>query len=192
MSSRLGRRDFLRTTAWAAAGPLLAPRFSFSGEPKLEKPRVVHVHHGRAAKWPLATGMYRDYVDQAVVNRMLDDAVRLLKGGSTTQAWQAVFNLPANETRLLGIKINLNNSYDAANGAGDIIDAIPEPAIAVIRGFVAAGGLSSNVTIFDGTNTTPTRFMATWLKNRVRSYFPDVNFSAAGAQERGPGILKPT
>lgn len=180
MPVKFGRREFLRTTAWAAAGPLISSRLAFPEGLPLDRPRVVHVHHGRAARWPRLTGMYRDYVDQAAVNRMLDDAVRLLKGPVPGGAWPAVFNLGANSTRRLAIKINLNNSTDPVDGAGQVIDAIPEPAIAVIRGFVKAGGLSANVTIYDGTNTAPTRFMPTWLKNRVRSFYPDVQFSAGG------------
>lgn len=184
-----GRREFLRQTALAAAAPALVRRLAWAeglaGETPAAAPRVVHVHHGRAARWPRTTGMYRDFLDQQAIDRMLDEAVMVLKGAGVDEAWRRVFPLEAPETRTLAIKVNLNNAVDAADGAGNIIDAVPEPCISVIKGFVRAGGRSANCTIYDATNTAPTRFLATWFKNRVKGVFSDVRFLAGGGSE-GP------
>ncbi len=147
MAPAVPRRDFLRSATVLSAGTLLAGRLGWADPaPESVTGRVVHVRHGRAATWSRSTGLYRDFVSQAAVNLMLDEAVQALKGGTLAAAWGRVFSLAANETRLLGIKINCNNSNDAT-GAGSQIDAIPEPVIAVIRGFVRAGGRSANVRV---------------------------------------------
>ncbi|MBP7148878.1 MAG: DUF362 domain-containing protein [Acidobacteria bacterium] len=193
MRGAIGRREFTRRAALAAAAPLALRGTAWAAGPAAGTGRVVHVHHGRAVRWNATSGMYRDFVDQTSVNVMLDEAVRALKGTvSFDAAWQAVFPMPAPETRTLAIKVNLNNSTDAQDGAGNDIDAIPEPAIAVIRGFVRAGGLSANCTVYDSTNTAPARFLATWFKNKVKAWFPDVSFVAAGGSEGlGPAAADP-
>jgi len=186
----LERREFLVRTAWAAGGLLAAPRLTLGGPTGRDGlSRVVHVHHGRAATWSRAAGtLYRDFVDQETVNLMLDEAVRHLKGGSTESAWRAVFPLANPETRTLGIKVNCNNALDPVDGAGNEIDAIPEPVIAVIRGFVTAGGRSANCHVYDGTNTSPQRHIATWFRDRVRAVFPDVQFhGGTGYGDYGDG-----
>ena len=180
MAPAVPRRDFLRGTAAASAGTLLAGRLSWADlasepEPQAATGRVVHVRHGRAATWSRSSGLYRDFVSQAAVNQMLDQAVQELKGGTLDVAWRRVFAQSANETKLLGIKINCNNSYDAT-GAGSQIDAIPEPVIAVIRGFVRAGGRSANVRVFDLTSSGGARTIPTWLRNKVLAVYPDVQF----------------
>lgn len=186
MTPRIGRRDFIKSGAIAAAGPLVVPRLA-RGAYDEGAPRVAHVHHGRSAMWPLSEGNYRDYVDQDAVNLMLDQAVQLVKGGSVETAWQRVFPLPDNATRTLSIKVNCNNATDRDEGAGLQIDALPQPCIAAIRGFVRAGGSPANVHIFDGTNTTPSRYIATWFRDKVRAHFEGVSFHDAGAGDGDAG-----
>ena len=180
-SSRLDRRDFLRAALWAGAAPWLGPARAWALAPReTGRPRVVHVHNGMAARWPKAGDMYRDHVDQETVFVMLDEAVRLLAGGSVDDAWRTVFPLSAPETRVLAIKVNCNNALDPTDGAGNVIDAIPEPAVAVIRGFVRAGGLSSNCHIYDLTTGSDPRHLASWFREKVRAWYPDVQFDASG------------
>ncbi len=188
---RTDRREFLRHGALASAAALALghrpARAAGTG-------KVVHVHHGRAATWDRVTGMYRDAVDQAAVNQMLDEAVMALKGGGLEGAWRAVFGLAGNETRRLSIKISCNNATDSVNGAGTDIDAIAEPALAVVRGFLIAGGDPANVNIYDATNTVPTRYIATWFRERVAALYPAVLFNApwgAGGSGCGPQTCVP-
>lgn len=178
MSKPWQRREFLRRTLIAGAAAATFPGREFLAVPRA-RPKVVHVHHGRAARWNRTTGMYRDFLDQAAVNQMLDQAVSELKGGGPDVAWGRVFALPGNENRRLSIKISCNNATDSTDGAGNDIDAIPEPVIAVIGGFLRAGGSVQNVNVYDGTNTAPTRYIGTWFRNRVTAAYPGVLFNAA-------------
>jgi hypothetical protein len=180
MNERLRRREFLKAAGWAAVGPLVVPRLARGGAVDAGTPVVAHAHHGRSALWSGVDGRYGESVDQDAVNLMLDRAVQLVKGGSTEESWRRVFSLSGNAERTLAIKINCNNAVDPVEGAGPEIDAIPQPCIATIRGFVRAGGRSANCHIFDGTNTTPTRHIATWFRDVVRAAYPDVQFHAAG------------
>ncbi len=122
-----------------------------------------------------------------MVTEMLDGAVKALKGLPSVAAWRAVFALSNNATRRLVIKVNLNNSKLATDGARHDIDGLPQPVIAVIRGFVLAGGNHANVTVYDATNTDPTRFIATWFCDAIRSWFPFAKFHAAGGGDSAPG-----
>lgn len=173
----LDRRRFLQGSALAAVGGLTgraARAWTDSGSG-----RVIHVHHGRAVTWSGSSGLYRDFVDLGAVRQMLDVAVRALKGGSYDEAWQQVFPLSNPESRRLSIKLSLNNALDPDDGAGNDIDAIPEPAIAVIDGFVRAGGSAANVNVYDATNTAPQRHLATWLRARITAHHPAVRFNQA-------------
>ncbi len=117
---------------------------------------------------------------------MVDTAVRELKGGSLHQAWSRVFAENDNATKRLGIKINCNNSFDRNDGAGDVIDALPEPVIAVIRGFLLAGGTEERVAVFDQTDDSKPRYVASWFRAKVRAHFPRVGFNTfpyGGASE---------
>ena len=179
--SPMHRREFLRAAACAGVAPLLPAQAAWDlPRPDGALPRVVQVHDGLAARWPKTTGYYRDFVDQQTLFVMLDEAVKALKGLSLEQAWQAVFPLSAPETRSLVIKVNCNNALDPVDGAGNIIDAVPEPAVAVIRGFVLAGGLSANAHIYDLTTGSGARYLAPWFRDKVRAYFPDAQFDSTG------------
>lgn len=177
--SPTNRRGFLYTSALAAAGTLAANRLGLAQENNRALPKVVHVHHGRAATWPKSSGKYRDYVDATAVALMLDEAVIALTGtNSASAAWSQIFALPDNANRKLTIKCNLNNADDPNEGAKDnVIDAIPEPAMAVVRGFLMAGGQEANINIFDGTDTW-NRFFAPWFRDRVHALYPNVKFNA--------------
>ncbi len=171
-SFEVPRRTFLKSSALAAA-PLLAGGAAFAQESA--RPRVVHVHHGRAVTWSRGGGYYRDAVHVTIVQAMLDEAVQLLKGGDLTTAWRRVFALSGNDARKLAIKVSCNNSYTAA-GCGNETDAIPEPAIAAIRGFVRAGGRAANVTLYDATTSNGARAIPTWFRDRVLAAVPGVQF----------------
>jgi hypothetical protein len=187
MALAVPRRDLLRGAAALSAGALLAGQFGWAGIPSQDAAvpgRVVHVRHGRAATWPRSTGLYRDFVSRTAVNQMLDGAVQALKGGTLAVAWGRVFAQTANTTRRLGIKINCNNSHDAT-GAGSQIDAIPEPVIAVIRGFVRAGGHAANVRVYDVTSSGGGCAIPTWLRDRVLAAYPGVQFADHAANKGG-------
>lgn len=180
---RIPRRLFLQQGTLATLAGILFPGRLWA-EP-LAAPRVIHIHHGRAARWPGGSGVYRNYLDQASVDRMVNRAVRQLKGGTLDQAWKAVFSLSNPSSRTLAIKVNCNNSTDPTSGAGTVIDAVPEPLVGVIRGFIRSGGLPSNVTIFDLTSNDATRYIASWFRSRIAAIFPAVKFQDQGTNKGG-------
>jgi hypothetical protein len=110
---------------------------------------------------------------------MLDEAVCRLEDAGADEAWRAVFPLEAPETRYLAIKINCNNALDPVDGAGNEIDALPEPVVAVIQGFVRAGGRSAHCHVYDATSSGSQRYVAEWFRDRVRAHFPDVRFNGS-------------
>lgn len=177
------RREFLKTGLVAAGAAWLTGRAD--GQPA--RPRVIHIQNGYAVSWPRDTSLYRSFVDQQRVDRMLDRAVVALTGLPVTPAWQSIFALGQNSSRTLAIKVNLNNSTDPVHGASNDIDALPHPAVAVVQGFVRAGGDPAHVTIYDATNTLPTRFAADWFRDHVHLHFPAVRFCAAGGGDSAPG-----
>lgn len=179
------RREFLKRASLASAATLLTPDWGFIADSLLIPPKVVHVHHGRAARWSRSGGNYRDFIDQGAVTLMLDQAVLSLKGGTLNQAWGSVFSLAAAETRLLGIKVNCNNATAAADGAGTSIDAVPEPVIAVIKAFLRSGGRATNCYVFDLSTSGGYRYIATWFRNKVLAAVPGVQFRDAASNTRG-------
>jgi len=91
-------------------------------------PRVVHVHHGLAARWPRTSGMYRDFLDQVSIDRMLDQAVMVLKDAGVDEAWRRVFPLAAPATRKLAIKVNLTTRSTGWMARGTTSTPFPSPA----------------------------------------------------------------
>ena len=175
------RRQFIRrsavigTAAWLGREAGLVTEV-MAAENDRGLPRVVHGRHGRAVLWSEVSGLYRDWVDQDAVSSILNASVRRLKGGTLDEAWQSVFPLANPESRILAIKVSCNNSNDSVNGAGNEIDAVPEPAIAVVEGFIRAGGLEQNVHIYDGSDEYPIRYIASWFREKVVARFPQVMF----------------
>lgn len=181
---RFPRRDFLRWTALLSGIPFLKDTQAQEASEETARPKVIHVHHGRAARWPRTAGFYRNYVDANVVRMMLDQAVQTLKSGSVEQAWKAVFALTSNATRVLGIKLNCNNS-SIPDGAGNEIDAIPEPVLAVIAGFIKAGGRPENVKVYDLTTSDGGRYIGQWFRNRIAASYPTVKICDQGVPTSG-------
>lgn len=182
---RFPRRAFLQNSGLAGLASILFPGRLWASSLLDAKPKVIHIHHGRAVRWPGGSGVYRNYMDQVSIDRMVNRGIRMLKGGTLTQAWKGIFSLSNPTTRKLAIKINCNNSTDPTGGAGTIIDAVPEPVIAVIRGFYRSGGLPANVTIYDLTSNDATRYIGSWFRSRVQAIFPTVKFADQGTNKGG-------
>jgi hypothetical protein len=61
----------------------------------------------------------------------------------------------------------------------------------VIHGFVRAGGRSANCNVYDATNTAPNRYIAEWFREKVRAYYPDVQFNATGLADDTAAAFDP-
>jgi hypothetical protein len=103
--------------------------------------RVVHVHAASATAWNYGSSYYGDYVDQSVVNDMLDQALCTLTGAATAAAaWRAL--MPGYQAgQGIAIKANFNNCYWCNPGTESYhlyTDALIHPVNAAIRGLAAA------------------------------------------------------
>ena len=180
--AKLSRREFLYGVA--ATGAALAlrrwlpssrqVRRSPSFEAAIPANRVVHTHSSLATSWDYATGWYGDYVDQAVVDRMVDRGVMDLTGTLTrADAWRAI--IPGYIAgQKVAIKINLNNA--SCDDSHQIIDALPQPVNSVIQGLKSIGIPENNIWVYDVTNGWHSGQMPSRLVNKIVALYPAVKF----------------
>jgi hypothetical protein len=131
-------------------------------------PKVVHVHHANATFWDFIHGWYGDYVNQDLVNQMVDEGLKTLTAKpSVREAWNSL--LPGYKAgKATAIKVNYNNTFQC-NGTGNLIDALMEPVNALIRGMLDLGVLPSDIWVFDASRPLPTRF-------RNKCPYPGIRF----------------
>jgi hypothetical protein len=174
----VSRRSFLRAVAFAAGCAVLSaanrmlgrvpaavaqpedltPQAYFPlGMKRYPLPKVVHIHAAAATSWDFQTGWYGEYVDQAVVNQMLEGGLLELTGvGSVGAAWATL--LPGYSSgKKIAIKVNFNNSR-ACEDSDNVIDALIEPVNALISSMVQAGVQAEDIWIYDASRGIPSRF----------------------------------
>ena len=142
-------------TATATRTATATPTATPTTEPGA-RPKVVHVHAGNATNWNFGSDYYGYYVNQNVVNNMVDQGVMELTGTSSLyQAWQSLLPGYAHG-KAIAVKVNLNNAdcYNTDNQ----IDAVIEPVNALIRSLVMAGIREQDVWIYDASRPMPTTF----------------------------------
>jgi Domain of unknown function (DUF362) len=177
--TKITRRQFLLTTA-AAGAVLLNNRWTrprAQARPQaIPEHRVVHTHSPDATYWDYATGWYGNYVNQAVVDVMTDRGLMALTGTATpAEAWGAL--LPAyTPGQKVAIKVNLNNA--SCSDSDNVIDALPQPVISVIRGLKSIGVAENNIYIYDVTNAGHQGAMPERLVNKIAAYYPGVLYDA--------------
>ncbi|NIO72351.1 MAG: DUF362 domain-containing protein [Anaerolineae bacterium] len=175
-----------------AQEPKLTPRVYLpivfgSGEP-LPKPRVVHVRDADATNWN-GTDPFYNAVDQDVVNNMVQTGLQLLTGqDSWPDIWNALFERvhPSGYSagQKIAIKVNLNASkYDCYNH-DNLIDALPQPVLALISGMVAAGVQPGDVIVYDSIRVVPS-----YLSGPIWAVYPEVKFVGTGSC---PGVIAPS
>lgn len=127
------------------------------GEPPVG-PKVVHVYSAQATNWDFNTGYYGDYVNQTVVNNMVDRGVKDLTGASTVAgAWEAL--IPGYTSgKGIAIKVSHNNAW-SCNESGSSIDGLIHPVNAVVRGLKEMGVAESDVWIYEAIRRIPDRFV---------------------------------
>ncbi len=134
--------------------------------------RVVHVHAANATSWDFSTGWYGDYVNQSVVNTMVEEGLKALTGTNSAQAaWQQL--LPNYRSgQVIAIKVNFNNS--ACTDSDNVIDGLIEPVNALIATLKSFGVAESDIWIFDASRALPNRFVNGCLYSGVR-FFDDIS-----------------
>ena len=133
------------------------------GVPPVLQGRVVHTHSANATSWAGQTD-YWNYVNQNVVNDMVDQGMMALTGTATVaDAWRTL--LPGYQPgQGIAIKVSFNNSW-VSSGA---IDALIEPVNAVVRGLKQIGVAETDVWVYDAIRPIPDRFVNGNLYNGVR------------------------
>lgn len=176
----LTRRDFIRGAALTGAGLAvsggLLTKLDALAQGKVYLPlilkapeppppptgsRVVHVHDSDATDWT-GSGWYGDYVNQSVVDTMVEEGLKTLMGHSTwSDIWAALFSKVNGSGYQAGqkiaIKVNFNNCHDCED-SDDRIDALPQPVKALISGLTQAGVQQQDIWIYDATRYIPNRF----------------------------------
>ena len=188
----ISRRRFLVGTAVALGGSALAlaqrlgpARVAYGEDPVptsavflpyvtrgFPPPTVVHVRDADATHWD-GTGYFYDAVDQDVVNAMVEVGLQHLTGQNT---WADIWGVLLRNAlspggyspgQKIAIKVNMNNSGRDTNGCGshnNLIDALPQPVLALMRGLAAAGVQDSDVTIYDATGTGTGRIIPDYFR----------------------------
>lgn len=141
----------------ATPQPTISPTV-VSGTGGLKVPgRVVRVHASAAHNWNYSASDYWNYVNQGVVDQMVNDGLMSLTGkGSVADAWRALIpNYQAGQ--IVAIKVSFNNTNSEAGSVG-MIDGIAEPVNAIVSGLHQAGVPYGSIVIFDSSRVLPTRF----------------------------------
>ena len=171
MHNKLSRRQFLRRAglglaagAAAAAGvggqPVKAdpPPFPFYLPVVLAPPAdVVRVHADAATSWDYLTGWNGDYVSLATVTAMMERGLREVTGAATPAAAWAMLLPGYTPGKKIAVKVNLNNAVK--DDADNIIDALPQVAMALLKTLcVDFGAAQQDVMIYDAVRPMPGRF----------------------------------
>ncbi len=149
-------------------------------------PRVVHVRAANATNWT-GGGYFYNGVNQSVVDNMVQTGLQNLTGKSTwPDIWSQLFGrvhaggyAPGQK---IAIKVNLNNSYNCYSHS-NVIDALPQPLLGLIRGMVAAGVQPGDITIYDSIKTIPS-----YLRDPIVAAYPGVQFVGTNGC---PGTIAP-
>jgi uncharacterized protein (DUF362 family) len=151
--------------AVSAEDPTLVPRAflpKVAKKPRFTPPsnpgQVVHIRNAAATTWTGETD-YWNYVDQAVVDSMVEQGLKELTGEATAvDAWrQLIPDYQAGQK--VAIKVNFNNTR-YCDSTVVAIDAIIEPINAVVKGLVAMGVEPSDICVYDAVRAIPNRFVA--------------------------------
>ena len=188
---KITRKEFLQGTGIALLGTLLGRRAiadvegtTYPQDPTLTpwaylpvikgtstkgSARVVHVHSTQATNWDFSTGYYGDYVDQDVVNSMVDQGVMELTGTSTVaNAWRALIpNYVSGEA--IAIKVNFNNAQSCDDSDNEI-DALIHPVNAVVRGLKQIGVAEEDIWVYEAVRNIPNRFVNGCLYSGVQFF----------------------
>ncbi len=158
----------LTPTPTPTATPTATPTFEPGTGPK-----VVHVRDADATSWS-GSGWYGDYVNQSVVDDMVEEGLKALTGTSSVRnAWAQI--IPGYTSgQAIAIKINLNNSGHCTGGDNQI-DALPQPIKALVKTLVDGYDVAqSDIWVYDATNGG--RRMSNRLRDPITQTFPSVLF----------------
>jgi hypothetical protein len=146
---------------------------------------VVHIHAAEATDWDFSTGWYGDYVNQNVVDTMVDEGIKQLTNQNSVEAaWQSMLPdyVPGEG---IAVKVNFNNSK-WSNDENNAIDAIIEPVNALVRGLKTIGVQEEDIWVYDALRPIPDRFRLRCLYSGVRFFGTGVYTDQAGFENTDP------
>jgi hypothetical protein len=173
-----------------AQEPPLTPRaylpLIFSSNRPLFQRGVVHVRDADATNWN-GSGYFYNAVNQDVVNNMVESGLQHLTGQSSwADIWGTLFEPVQaggySAGQKIAIKVNLNNGHQCS-GHGNVIDALPQPVLALISGMVAAGVRSSDIIVYDASRVVPI-----YLSDAIWASYSDVTIVGEGGCS---GVIAP-
>lgn len=173
----------------------------FAGNPigdakGIQPGRVTFIRDAGVAQWNGRNGHWWDEgnIDQQKLDDMFSRSVRALTGtGSDSKAWKQLFRY-FNKTHHgktrgyrkgehIVIKVNLNNTYSAADTDNDI-DQSPQNTIAILKQLVHAAKIPQEaITVYDATIGWKTRAIPKRLYDPVHKLFPKVRWMSAKGGE---------
>ncbi len=160
--NEISRREFLKVSGMLGAGAVLLSVFplkacSTSPSPSARS-AVVHVHGAAATSWDYGSGYYGNYVEQSVVDSMVNQGVQRLTGASSVAAaWNAIVPSYA-PGRAIAIKVNFNNCGGCSDSHLNI-DGLIHPVNSVIAGLKQIGVVEQDIWIYDASRNIPSRFI---------------------------------
>jgi hypothetical protein len=188
-AGEMTRRGFLKVGGGMLVGSLVHAHGCGDGSssggsgstPVLMTGRVIHVHSSQATNWDFGQDYYGRFVDQAVVDAVVDTGVMELTGKrSVKSAWRRLIPDYA-PGKAVAIKVNFNNSPGCGGcetGCADNelqSDALMEPVNAVIRGLVGIGVAEQDIWIYDSSRRIASRFISRCLYGNVRYFDSSCN-----------------
>jgi hypothetical protein len=156
-----------------------------SPSPSPSGARVVHIHSEEATFWDFGDDYYGDYVDQDVVNAMVDRGVIELTGvTSIAQAWRTLVPNYA-PGKAIAVKVNLNNCFWCGS-TSTRIDALVHPINSIIGGLLQAypSFQTNDMWIYEAStyNIDHSRQIPHRFKDGCR--YPGVRFFDRGCSEK--------
>ncbi|GAP13449.1 uncharacterized conserved protein [Longilinea arvoryzae] len=127
-------------------------------------PRVVHVRAGAATKWS-GQERYWEHVDPQVVGDMVDRGLQALTGQSTSaDAWRRILSNYQPGQGIV-IKLNFNNTLAGnCSAVSGQINALPQPANAVVAGLKSIGVDEQDIWFYDGVNRYIPEYFAAGIR----------------------------
>ena len=156
------RRDFLKNLGLGMGGGLIFLPEALKGDSKnliknIPATRMVQIHNPNATNWDFTSGFYGDYVDQSLVDAMVDRGVCELTGLSdAASAWQRIMSSYSSGDKI-AIRVNFNNC-DTYYPSNNMIDSIIEPINSIISRLTRIGVPAADIRVYDASRTLPNRF----------------------------------
>jgi hypothetical protein len=189
---KISRRRFIRILQYTGIGALIG----WKGQKTLPTPpasqsltgmggqtpsrpffpgRLVHVYDSEATSWDYVTGWYGYYVDQNVVDAMMEEGLlRLTSAKTVASAWKRLLpNYTTGQT--FAIKVNSNNYSPGGPDPDPEINALIEPVNALIRTLLMFGVQPAEIYVYDVNNGWHSGALAP-LSFISRCLYPGVNF----------------